>query len=597
MAAEQDVADILRKHAVKNALDYGEAQKDSVIGKVFAEHPELKENAGEVVSQADDIIADVNALSEDELEEFAAAYEYEDDTGEEDTDPLPDLEDAEDGVVVRFAPNPNGPPTLGSSRGMVVNGALRDKYDGTLILRFDDTDPRTKRPLEEAYDWYQEDFDWLGYPVDEVIYSSKRFDTYIQRAEELIEMEQAYVCKCSPEEGRKYREEGEACPHRDQSAEENMDLWQQMRGTASPQDAVQAANDSEMRSGGSEDEDSDESVASRRKYSEGISEGEATLKIKTDMQHKNPAIRDFVAFRIIDDPDHPTTGDEYRVWPLLDFAGAIEDHEMGTTHIVRGKDLQASTERQKYIYDYFDWEYPHVHYWGRVNIHDLETPMSTSTLSEMIADGELNGWDDPRAPTVRALKRRGFQPEAIRDFWLEMGVTENDVEASMDTLNSFNRKQIDEEVDRYFFVQNPVRLEISGVDEDLTAEIPYHPEADRGERRVTVAEEDGEVVVYIDKSDLEDGFLRLKDLCNVEVEEGQATFHSIDHTEAIERNASIIQWVPENAADCNVHMPDGSTVNGLCEQDTPQELVQFVRFGFVNVTDIDDTVEAFFTHP
>lgn len=553
-----DVGALLKKYAVKNALEYGEAQKDAVIGKVFGENPDLKQQAGEVVAAADDVIAEVNALSDDELEALANEYEY--DTGEEEeADPLPDLEDADREVVLRFAPNPNGPPTLGSSRGMVINGALKEKYDGTLILRFDDTDPRTKRPLPDAYDWYVEDYKWLGYTPDRVIYSSEEFDSYIDHAERLIKIEKAYVCFCSPEDGRTYREQGEACPHRDQSAEENMMHWEEM-------------NDG------------------------GITEGEATLKIKTDLHHKNPAIRDFVAFRIIDDPDHPRTGDTYRVWPLLDFQSAIEDHKSGVTHIVRGKDLRASTERQQYIYDYFGWEYPYVHYWGRVNIHGLETPMSTSTLRELIEDGELDGWDDPRAPTVRALKRRGFEPDAIREFWLEMGVTENDVEASMDTLNAFNRKLIDPEVDRYFFVADPVPLTITGVDEDITARIPYHPEADRGERKRTFTPETGAITVYVEQEDTEEDFLRLKDLCNVEISEGEAKLHSFDHTEALDRNASIVQWVPEDAKDCVVHMPDGTTVDGLCEPDVPAEEIQFVRFGFVNVTHTDNTVKAFYTH-
>lgn len=563
MAPEQDLDALLRKYAVKNALDYGEAQKDAVIGKVFGENPELKQRAQEVVQKAENIITDINKKTDEELQEIAAEFEY--DTGEdEEHDPIPDLPDAEQGeVVVRFAPNPNGPPTLGSSRGMVINGELKKKYDGTLILRFDDTDPRTKRPLKtdeyDAYNMYVEDYGWLGYEPDQVIKSSEHFDTYIEHAETLIEQGNAYVCFCSPEKGREYRENGEACPHRDTTPEDNLEHW------------------GEMREGG-------------------IEEGEATLKIKTDMQHKNPAIRDFVAFRIIDDPDHPITGNEYRVWPLLDFQGAIEDHEMGTTHIVRGKDLRASTKRQQYIYDYLDWEYPHVRYWGRVNVHGLETPMSTSTLAEMVQDGELDGWDDPRAPTVRALRRRGFTADAIRDFWVEMGVNETDVEASMETLESFNRKIIDPNADRYFFVADPVEITVTGVPDDIVAEIEYHPQENRGTRTIDVAPEDGELTVHVEREDLGEPFLRLKDLCNVELQGEEATFHSVHHTEATERGADIVQWVPENGKDCTVHMPDGTRINGRCEPDVPEEVVQFVRFGFVNVTDAGDDVEAFYTH-
>lgn len=562
-----DTRELLEKYAVQNALEYGEAQKDAVIGKVFADNPELKEDAGAVVATAEEVLDEINTLSAAELEERAEQFEYADQETA-DTDPLPDLTGAEDGeVVVRFAPNPNGPPTLGSSRGMVINGALAEKYDGRLVLRFDDTDPRTKRPLKtdtvDAYQWYEEDFAWLGYEPDEVVYSSKQFEKYYKHAEELIEEEVAYVCRCSPEEGSTFREAGEACPHRDRAAADNLADWEAMQ-------------------------------------TGGVEEGEAVLRIKTDMQHKNPAVRDWVAFRIIDDPDHPITGDRYRVWPLLDFAGAIEDHYTGTTHIVRGKDLRASTKRQQYVYDALGWEYPEVRYWGRVSISGFDAPMSTSTLAEQIQQGDLEGWDDPRAPTLRALQRRGFGPEAIRDFWLEMGVTETDAEASMETLATFNRKVIDAEADRYFFVQEPfVPLRIP-VDEAMEVTIPNHPEEDHGHRTYTVEPEDGSITVHVQRDDLDADMVRLKDLCNIhdiDPDAGTARIHSTDHMEAVDRGAPVVQWVPEqHSRTCTVRMPDGDTVTGVVEADVPEAVVQFLRFGFVHVEVVEADVEAVYTH-
>jgi len=432
----------------------------------------------------------------------------------------------------------------------VINGELKEKYDGKLILRYDDTDPQTKRPLKtEEYDAYKmqrEDFEWLGYEIDEVRYSSKNFDTYIEYAEDLIEMEKAYVCHCSQEEGQKYRKEGEACPHRGQSADENMELWKKMKEG-------------------------------------GLNEGDAVLKIKTDMQHKNPAVRDFVAFRIIENPDHPITGDKYRVWPMLDFQGAIEDHEMGTTHIFRGKELRASADRQKYIYNYFDWKYPHVNHWGDVQISGFNAPVSSSTLSEMIKDGELKGWDDPRAPTLRALRRRGFRPEAIRKFFVEMGVTENNIDASIETLETENTRVIDSDTERRYFVSNPVELEISGVPEDTKVEISRHPEKDIGERTFSLEREDGDITVLVEGEDLEDGLIRLKGLCNVRIEDGSAEFVEGDHTVVLENNGDIVHWVPEDAEAAEVYMPDGEVLEGRIEPSEFEidDMYQFERFGFV----------------
>jgi glutamyl-tRNA synthetase len=559
-----ELEETARKYALKNAVEYGgECNPGAVIGKLINETGEEPEEAQKVAGK---ICGEVNRMSLEEQEEALTEYEFEEQ--EHEHDPIPDLDVEEDEeVVVRFAPNPNGPPHIGHSRGMVINGELRDKYDGKLILRFDDTDPRTKRPLKteeyDAYQMYPEDYEWLGYKPDEIRYCSKNFDTYIEYAEELIEREKAYVCFCSQEEGSEYRSEGEACPHRDKSAEENMEDWEEMKNG-------------------------------------GVSEGEATLKVKTDIDHKNPAIRDFVAFRIIDSPDHPVTGDKYRVWPMLDFQGAIEDHEMETTHIVRGKDLRASTKRQKYIYNYFDWEYPDVRYWGDVQISGFNAPVSGSSLKQMIEDGELNGWDDPRAPTLRALRKRGFQPEAIQNFFIDMGVSESNVEASIETLESENTDIIDEKADRYFFVRNPVEIQVENLPDDLEVDLPLHPDYPvRGKRSIQVNSENGELKILIEEEDLQDGFLRLKGLCNIELDKDTMTakFVEGDHKKAMEKDADIIHWLPEDSPEGKVYMPDGSEVKGRVEdaEIETDEVVQFERFGFVRCDD-SEARKFYFAH-
>ncbi len=552
-----ELEELARKYALQNAVEHdGECNTNAVMGQIFSEG-EFKDK-GKVGRAAGKVCSQVNQTSLEDQKEEMEDYEYEEETHEHDPIPDLDVEDDEE-VVVRFAPNPNGPPHLGHARGMTVNGELRNKYDGKLILRFDDTDPVTKRPMKEAYQMYEEDYEWLGYKPDEVRYSSKNFDKYIEYAEKLIEKGKAYVSKASQEEMQKHRREGTASEYRDQSIEKTMDLWEKMKNG-------------------------------------GLEEGEAVLKVKTDLDHKNPAVRDFVAFRIIDDADHPITGDEYRVWPLLDFQGAIEDKLMGTTHIVRGKDLRASTKRQKYVYEYFDWEYPDIMYWGNVRISGFNAPVSSSTLGEMVKEGELDGWDDPRAPTIRALKRRGFRPEAIREFFRDMGVTENDVEASIEGLEKENTRLIDEESDRAFFVRDPVKLKVKEVPEDLKAEIPVHPDfPDRGHREYDLDVEDVELEIFVEEKDLEDGFIRLKGLCNIEVEDGVAEYRPGDHKDALENDAEFIHWVPEESHEATVRMPDGEDIEGLIEPKEIEvdEVVQFERFGFARK---DSEKVFYFTH-
>ncbi|MBC5792504.1 MAG: glutamate--tRNA ligase [Nanohaloarchaea archaeon] len=546
-----ELEELARKYALKNASEYGgECNPGAVIGQIMSEEDFDPQKVQQVAGK---VCGEVNQLSVEEIEEELENYDYEEKTHEH--DPIPDLDvDEDEEVVVRFAPNPNGPPHIGHARGMVINGELKQKYEGKLILRFDDTDPRNKRPLKtesaDAYKMYQEDYDWLGYEVDEVRYSSKNFDKYIEYAEKLIEKEKAYVCFCSQEEGSKYRREGEACPHRGKSVEENMADWEEMKNGE-------------------------------------INEGEAVLKVKTDLDHKNPAVRDFAAFRIIEDPDHPITGDKYRVWPMLDLAGALEDHFMGTTHIVRGKDLRASTKRQKYIYDYFDWEYPDIRYWGNIQISGFDAPVSGSTLGNMIEQGELDGWDDARAPTLRALMKRGFQPEAIQEFFIDLGVTEKDIEASAETLESENRDIVDEKAARYFFVSDPIELTIEDVPNDVQPEMQVHPDfPERGTRKPEIERQGKEIKLLVEKNDLEEGFLRLKGLCNLEitdVEKGRAVYREGDHKLALEKEADIVHWCPRDSEEAKVSMPNGSIVEGVLEPSNIDngEVVQFERFGFV----------------
>ncbi len=538
---------------MENREEFGEASVDAVTGSTFQDADGSPEEIQRAVRSA---VEEVNSLSDARVKEEMQEFEYEEQ--EHEHDPLPDLEGAEDSeVVVRFAPNPNGPPHLGSARGMIVNGELAEKYDGRLILRFDDTDPRNKRPRQEGYDSYPEMFEWLGYEVDEVVKSSEQFEKYYEHADRLVSDGKAYVCGCDPETGREYRRNGEACPHRDRTIDENNDLWRKMK-------------DGE------------------------ISEGEATLKIKTEVDHKNPAIRDFVAFRVIEDPDHPVTGNQYSAWPLLDFAGAVEDHYTETTHIVRGKELRASTKRQKYIYSYLDWDYPNVRYWGTVQISEFEAPMSTSTLGEMVDAGDLKGWDDPRAPTLTALRKRGFQPEAIRSFFVDMGVTENEVDASLDTLKTENRRIV-EESDRAFFVRNPRELAIHGAPNTLHAEIPLHPDhPERGNRKFDITSDQGNLRILVEPSDLENGELRLKGLCNVEVDGEQAHFEGDDYRDASSRNLPVVHWLPHDSKQGAVKMPDGSEITGKVERSLETgETVQFERFGFVRK---DSDGHIYYTH-
>ena len=460
------------KHVLKNAIDHGEANAKVVIGKILANEPALRKQGKEVGEKVSEIIKETSSWSAGKKEKellklWPDALKKKEQVQKERLKALPNLNGS---PVMRFAPNPNGPATLGSSRGIVINGEYCKKLDGRFICRFDDTDPDLKKPLKEAYDWYLEDMEWLGYPPHKVVYASDRIEEYYKVAEELVMKRHAYVCQCSAEKFRKLKAKGGTCPCRNQGNRDATALWRKM-------------------------------------LEGGFKEGEAVLRIKTDMQHKDPAIRDWVGFRIRHG-DHTRVGKKYIIWPMLDFESAVEDHLQGVSHIVRGKDLRDSTERQKWLYKYMGWTYPETLYWGRISVHEFGK-LSTSGISEGIAKGKYKGWDDPKLPTLRALRRRGFDAKAIVEFWLDLGLTEKDVKASMKNIEAINKKIIDPKARRYFFVPKPKKIKVIGIPE-TRVKLKYHPNREMGTREYFFK---GEQEFYVPETlDL----FRLKDAFNVE---------------------------------------------------------------------------------
>ena len=324
----QELEIIIQKLALQNAYKYGKVpQVGAVTGKLLGTHSELKPRAKELMPIVKKVLEDIELMSPEEvklkLQSIAPELIEELLVKKEVRRGLPELDISKvqpgQKVTLRIAPNPNGPPSLGNARGIIVNQEYARMYDGKFIMRFDDTDPLIKKPMLEAYRWYVEQATWLGCPPDEVYIASDRIPMYYEYAEKLIELGKAYVCFCSGETFSELKDAGKACPHRDASPEENMKNWKAMLN--------------------------------------GDFEEKVVLRIKTDITHKDPALRDYVAFRIVRE-EHPRTGHKYLVWPMLDFESAMEDHFLGVTHIIRGKDLIKTADKQRYIYKYLGWAYP-----------------------------------------------------------------------------------------------------------------------------------------------------------------------------------------------------------------------------------------------
>lgn len=558
---KSDISSFIEKYALQNAIKYDSTPKaSSVMGKMIGAHPELRRSARKVMPLIQAVLDDIDKMSAEErmskLQQIApelieALHEKKVKEWK-----LPAL-DVDEEVVMRIAPNPNGPPTIGNARGIIVNHEYAKMYNGKFILRFDDTDPKVKKPMLEAYDWHLEDCEWMGAKPDRVVIASDRIDKYYAYAEQLIKMGEAYVCFCSQSEFKRLKDTKEACPHRERGVKINLGHWGAMLGG---------------------------------KYGE----KEAVLRIKTDIKHKDPALRDWVAFRIVKE-EHPRVGDKYAVWPMLDFESAIEDRLLGITHIIRGKDLIDSEKRQKFIYEYLGWKYPKTSHWGRIKIHGIGK-FSTSEIKKGIQNGIYAQWDDPRLPTVRALRRRGIQAEAIGNFMIKMGVTETDIAISMDTLYAENRKIIDPSANRYFFVHTPAHLTIENAPPTV-AKAPLHPNIDRGFREILV---DGEVLIcQDDAAALTAGDrIRLKELYNIQIMSLKPLKARYTGDDLAKKGAAIIHWAPIDGVEVNVLAPDG-VYEGVGEKDIKSELnnvVQFERFGFVRIDSVDDIIRAYFAH-
>ena len=549
-----------RKFALHNAvLHGGKADAKAVLGKLLAEDPGLRPRARETAGAVERVVAEVNRLSlEAQRAELAAIApdlleKPAPVAGPKELPPLPNA--VEGTVVLRLAPYPSGPLHIGNARAFVLNDAYAKMYRGRLILVFDDTIGSEEKPLlSEAYDQVKAGLDWAGVEYDAVLYKSDRIPLHYEWAEKLLSTGEAYVCECDAETLRKNREAMRACVHRTQDVDETIAMWKAMLAGE-------------------------------------YAEGEAVVRLKTDMAHPNPAFRDRVLFRIAE-RDHPRVGDRYRVWPMLEFSWAVDDSLLGVTHVLRGKDLVMEDQMETWIWDVLGVRNrPAFVHFGILRFKDLE--LSKSRYRREIAAGRLTGIDDPRTWSLQSLQRRGIRPAALREFVLSFGLSLNDIEVPAEALYAENRKMIDKDANRYFFVPNPVAIEITGLPPIERVRAPLHPDfPGRGDREIAVgpkahlAEEDFEK--FRGKE------VRLKDFCNV-VLDRRARFVSLENKEIPK-----IQWVTRGIQ-VHLMMPDGSESRGFGEPLVGSlqvdDLVQFERVGFARIDHVSKAeVRAYFAH-
>jgi glutamyl-tRNA synthetase len=339
----------------------------------------------------------------------------------------------------------------------------------------------------------------------------------------------------------------------------------------------------------------------------GYRKGDAVVRVKTDLSHPNPAVRDWPALRISERP-HPLQGTRYRVWPLYNFSCGLDDHLMGVSHVIRGKEHDVNAVRQQWLHRHFGWRSPEVVNVGRLG---LEVGiLSKSKMRRGIEDGTYSGWDDPRLGTLRALRRRGLQPEAIRAIMIQVGPKPVNVTISWDNIAAENRRLVEPLANRYFFVADPVEMRVTGIPGPHTARLPLHPDhPERGTRDHEITPTGGEYSFAVPRADAEKlspgGMVRLMGAMNAVVGSTsrdliQASYNGRDHQAAREAQAPFIHWLPRRGgAPGRVVMPDASEATGLVEEAClklkPDQMIQFERFGYCRV-DQPEPFTAYYTH-
>lgn len=551
---------LIRKHTYANAfLHDGKADLGAVISKIIAEQPALRSQIKELMPSAKTVIKEINSMSlaeqrrhiEEELPELLEKPEKR--AEERKLPPLPNVK--AEMVVTRFPPEPNGYLHIGHAKAIFIDETYARMYKGRMILRFDDTNPVKERL--EYYDAIREGLNWLGVKPDLEKNSSDDVELFYKYAEQIINVGRAYVCTCQLSSIKQNRAQGKECDCRSLSIEESIQRWLKMF----------------------------------KKYKM----GDAVLRFKGDMKSLNTVLRDPTLFRIID-ATHPLKGNQYRVWPTYDFSAPIEDSLDGVTHALRTKEYELRDELYFLILKLLNLRPPELIEFSRLEIKG--NTISKRKLHPLVQKGLVKGWDDPRLPTLTALKRRGFLPESIKEFVLSLGVGKSESEPDWSFLESINRKRLDPDVKRFFFVPDPVRLEVLNAP-NARAKLKHHPDKDLGER---IIETKG--VFYIPREDAEQqkkgDLFRLLGLYNVKVESynNSKMIGSYDSKE-LKDDVPKFQWVSEKNVEFSVWVLGPLIVDGefnknslkivrgfaeqSCENLQPDEKIQFVRFGFCRV--------------
>jgi len=566
---DEELKKEIRKMALQNAFEHGGETRDKIIlGKILGTKPEFRTKVKEISEDISKIVSSVNQLSLEEQkkeidENFPELLIPKEKIIEREG--LPELKDAIQGkVITRFPPEPNGYPHIGHAKAAIINSEYAKMYDGKFILRMDDTNPEAERM--EYHAAIKVGLEWLGIEFDTVKSTSDDMELFYEKAIELINSGKAYICTCKRENISKNRRERKECKCSKGDIEKNNKNWKKMQEKFKPGDAI--------------------------------------VRFRGDMKADNAVMRDPVLLRIIDGK-HYTLGEKYRIWPSYDFAVAIEDSIDGVTHAFRSKEFELREELIGAILDALGMRKPYQGFFSRLEFKGM--PISKRIIRPLIEEGKVSWYDDPRLPTLEALRRRGIKPEAIRKFIMSLGLTKANTLAPFDVLEAFNRKFVDPTSIRLFMVSNAKKLTVKNLPM-TSVEISNHPVNDMGKRKIEV---DGNFFIPgEDAQDIKEGMqIRLLGLGNISITKNGIELEG-DFIEGEPTNIPKIQWVSQKTAhQIKMIIPKALFIGDEFNENSLEELdvytephylqlkegeeIQFVRFGYCRK---DSQNQAIFTH-
>ena len=429
----------------------------------------------------------------------------------------------------------------------------------------DDTNPEAERM--EYHAAIKVGLDWLGVHFDKIKSTSDDMELFYKKGIELINSGKAYICTCKRDDISKNRRERKACKCSMGDMKQNVQGWEKMFEKYKP--------------------------------------GEAIVRFRGDMKADNAVMRDPVLFRIIEEK-HYTLGEKYRVWPSYDFAVAIEDSNDGITHAFRSKEFELRKELIDAILDALNMRKPYQGFFSRLEFKGM--PISKRILKPLIEEGKVSWYDDPRLPTLEALRRRGVKPEAIKKFILSLGLTKANTLAPFDALEAFNRKFVDSDSIRLFMVSNAKKLTVKKLPFSFV-EISNHPIKDMGKRKIEV-DENFLIAGEDAKSIKENTMIRLLGLGNIMIKKIGSEFEGEFLADGDSSNILKIQWVSQkNAHKIKLLIPKELFIEEKFNENSLEELdvytephylqlkegeeIQFVRFGYCRK---DSQNQAIFTH-